>query len=93
MPRKLTDRERRLLRYHGMPAADVARVEHLTVEQVMEIRATLSRRGVTPAPPGAEPDGTQLTMGDVEQLMRDNRAPRAADQELGWTTSSDPHGW
>ena len=46
---KLTYRERRLMRYRGMPARDVARVERMTIIEVLEIRAQLRARGVIPS--------------------------------------------
>ena len=96
---RLTYRERRLLRYHGMPAKDVARVERMTVHEVLEIRAQLRERGLTPTTPGLDQgvyehvDETQMSMGDLDSMMRDNRAPRAVDGDGGWTTATDPEGW
>jgi hypothetical protein len=94
----MTYLERRVLRYHGMPARDVARVEKLTVHEVLEVRAQLRSRGLTPTTPGLDvgvyeqEQQEQLSLGDVDQLMRDNRAPRPVDVEGGWTTETNG-GW
>jgi hypothetical protein len=93
---RLTYLERRIMRYHGMPARDVARVEKLTVHEVLEVRAQLRERGHVPTTPGLDQgvyeQPQQLSLDQVDQLMRDNRAPRAVDGEGGWTTQTDG-GW
>lgn len=94
---KLTQVERRVLRYHGQPAETVAIAERLTIHQVIEIRLALRRRGVVPDFGGSLPDGPPPTCTEdqlsFDHMMRANRAPRAADVELGDTTSTDPGGW
>jgi hypothetical protein len=72
--RKLTQRERRVLRYHGQPASVVATAERMTINEVMEIRAALRGRGIEHSP-NADADMVQLPL-DYDRLMRDNRAPR-----------------
>lgn len=89
----LTQRERTVLRYHGMPARDVARVLMLTVHEVLEIRMTLRERGAAPTSPALEREPRQLSFGETERMMRTNRAPQPASAELGWTTGTDPAGW
>ena len=93
---KLTNLERRVLKYQGMPAKDVARVEHLTLDEVMEVRAQLRSRGHGPSLVEAQPEPhveEQMTLGQVDRMMRDNRSPQAADAGIGWTTVTDPDGW
>jgi hypothetical protein len=75
--RKLTYRERRVLRYHGMPAREVSVALHMSVNEVLEVRAGLRTRGHVPVSSAVEQA--------PEQLM--------IDCEIGWTTETDPEGW
>lgn len=70
---KLTQRERRVLRYHGQPAATVAVLERIPVAEVLRIRLALRSRGVAGISPFAEETQTQL---DLDRVMRENRGPR-----------------
>ena len=77
---KLSHLERRLLRYQGMPARDVARVERLPIERVLAIWHDLRLRGALPALPGPDrPGEAQLSLEALDQLMTSNRAPRAPE--------------
>lgn len=92
---RLTQRERSVLRYHGMPADVVSVALRMRVHEVMEIRAQLRERGVTPSvsEPGAPIIEEQLSLDETDRLMRTNRAPQAANEEIGWTIGTDPAGW
>lgn len=94
MSHRLTYLERRVLRYHGMPAKDVARVEKLSVHEVLEVRAQLRSRGHTPTTPGLDVGAyereQQLSLTEIDQMMRSNQAPR--DSDGGWSTATDG-GW
>jgi len=76
---KLTHLERKMLRYDGIPARDVAVHERCPVHEVLETRARLRARGLMPARPGT-PDAAaattaveQLTFEDLDRAMRSNR--------------------
>jgi hypothetical protein len=78
MSRKLTQLERRVLAYHGQPAATVSALERIPVSEVMRIRAELRGRGAEHSPQSTDtPEQQQLELDDdVDRLMRRNRAPR-----------------
>lgn len=92
---RLTQRERSVLRYHGMPADTVSVALRMRVHEVLEIRAQLRERGVTPTAPAlrAPVIEEQLSFDQTDLLMRTNRAPQVSNVEIGWTTSTDPAGW
>jgi hypothetical protein len=74
MTTRLSYRERRMLLYHGMPARTAAVAERMTIDEVLEVRAQLRRRGVVPSAPEIAPPDTQLTFGAIDALMRSNTA-------------------
>jgi DNA-binding CsgD family transcriptional regulator len=88
---KLTALERRFLNYQGLPASEIARIEHLTVTRVLAIWRSLKDRGVVRvAAEHAGPAHEQLSLDQIDRLMRGNRAPIApANAELGWTTETE----
>lgn len=88
----LSSVERKVLRYHGQPAKTIAVAEGLRLEEVLEAQAQLRSRGVVGITPYAEPTCTEDQLS-FEQMMRNNHAPKASDQELGHTTETDPEGW
>lgn len=92
---RLTQRERSVLRYHGMPADTVSVALRMRVNEVLEIRAQLRERGVTPTAPALHAPiiEEQLSLDHTDHLMRTNRAPRPSNLEIGWTTGTDPAGW
>ena len=80
MAKQLTQLERRMLRYDGIPAERVAVLERRTVHEVLDMRADLRMRGAMPARPGTEAAAAprQLAFAIVEDLahiMRSNRSP------------------
>lgn len=88
----LSDLERRVLRYQGLPAREIARLERITVARVLEVWAALKDRGVIPHTPGVEPHPAveQLTFDQVDRMMRRNCAPKTpANREVGWTTDTE----
>ena len=93
---KLTNVQRRVLRYHGQPADRVSVLERLTVHEVLEARQQLASMGAVGVTPYAEPTPAGRALEDqlsFDQMMRANRAPRPVDVELEHTTSTDPDGW
>jgi hypothetical protein len=72
---RLSYRERRVLLYHGMPARTAAVAERMTIDEVLEVRAQLRRRGVVPTAAEAAPSPTQLSFSAIDSLMRHNTAP------------------
>lgn len=74
MTTRLSYRERRLLLYHGMPARTAAIAERMTIDEVLEVRDQLRRRGVVPTAAEAAPAESQLSFGAIDSLMRHNTA-------------------
>lgn len=74
----LTPLQRRMLRYDGVPARDVAVLERITVARVLEVRTGLQLRGLLAARPGTEAAAheheQQLTFEEMDREMRGNRA-------------------
>jgi hypothetical protein len=87
----LTQLERQLLRYEGMPARDVARAIGCTVDQVTDGWRRLHARGVLrSAPPQQGPAHEHLSFTDFDRMMRENRAPVVpSDPEIGWTPETE----
>lgn len=75
MTTRLSYRERRVLIYHGMPARTVAVAERMTIDEVLEVRLALRRRGVVPSAVEPAPAGTQLSFAAFDRMMRSNSAP------------------
>ena len=77
---KLTQLERRMLGYDGVPAPDVARLERIPVDRVIRMRTALRARGLMPARPGSAAEASapsargQQTFEDLDREMRANRA-------------------
>jgi hypothetical protein len=71
---RLSYRERRMLLYHGMPAKIVAVAERMTIDEVLEVRLALRRRGVVPSVSEVAPADTQLTFASYDRMMRHNTA-------------------
>lgn len=92
---KLSPLERRVLQCHGVPARHVAVAERRTVHEILEIRAMLRERGIGPISPAlqVDPPEEQLSLDQIDRMMRDNRAPQPTDSEIGWTTGTDLDGW
>lgn len=90
----LTQLERQLLRYEGMPARDVARAIGCSPAQVTDGWARLTARGVMRSAPAQQgPAHEHLSFTDFDRMMRTNRAPAIpADPEIGWTPETDG-GW
>lgn len=88
---KLTQLERALLRYQGIPAKDVARACGCTLDQVMDGWAALKDRGVMAGGPAHQgPVQGQLSFTELDRMMRGNRAPvTPADPEIGWTPETE----
>lgn len=88
---RLSPLERRFLNYQGLPAREIARVERLTIDQVLAVWRSLKDRGVVRVAaehPG--PAQEQLSFDCIDRLMRGNRAPVVPrDAELGWTTETE----
>ncbi len=70
----LSYRERRVLAYDGQPAKTCAVAERMTINEVLEVRAELRRRGVVPTAPETATSGTQLTFAAFDSMMRHNRS-------------------
>lgn len=77
MTRPLSQLERSMLLYMGMPARDAARAVRIPVARVLELRADLRARGALPALPSTElePGAGQLSFDDTCALMRSNEPP------------------
>lgn len=75
MNTRLSYRERRVMQHHGRSAKAVALAERMTVDEVLEVRAQLSARGVSPAHPETTVPGTQLSFQAFDSLMRHNTGP------------------
>lgn len=88
---KLDQLERRMLRYHGMPARDVARVERIPVERVLRIWEDLRARGALPALASAELEPEQLSLGELDELMTSNRGCRAAEFTAEYGGNHEAH--
>jgi hypothetical protein len=91
---KLTQLERQLLRYQGVPAHVVAKAERITVDRVLEVWASLKDRGVMAGGPHHQhhegPADEQLSFDQVDRMMRGNRAPvMPANPEIGWTPETE----
>lgn len=90
---RLTQRERRFLNYQGLPAKSIAVIEKLTIDEVLEIWAQLKARGVVRHTIGARPQGPaceQLSLDQLDRMMRGNRAPvTPANPEIGWTPDTE----
>jgi hypothetical protein len=74
----LTQLERRFLNYQGLPADQIARVERMTVDQVLATWRRLKELGVVHATayqPHAGPVHEQLSLDQLDRMMRGNRAP------------------
>lgn len=72
---RLSHRQRQLLLYRGMPAADVARVMRIPVAEVLAMWAELRGRGVVAG--AVEPFvDEQLTLEQTDEMMRTNAAPK-----------------
>lgn len=87
----LSQLERQLLRYEGMPARDVARAIGCSVRQVTDGWDHLHRRGVLrSAPPQQGPAHEHLSFRDFDRMMRENSAPaKPANPEIGWTPETE----
>jgi hypothetical protein len=89
----LTARERRFLNYEGLPAKTIAIVERMTIDDVLEMWASLKDRGIVRHTIGVRPHGPaceQLSLDQVDRMMRGNRAPAApANPEIGWTPDTE----
>jgi hypothetical protein len=89
----LSARERRFLNYQGLPAEQIARVERMTVDQVLATWSSLKGRGVVHATayqPHAGPVQEQLSLDQLDRMMRGNRAPvEPANAEVGWTIETE----
>lgn len=89
---KLTDLERRFLRYHGIPAREIARIEDISIGRVLEVWAALKDRGAIAHTTGVSqgPVCEQLSFDQIDRLMRGNRAPlELRNHEIGWTTDTE----
>jgi predicted transcriptional regulator len=64
---RLSYRERRMLLYHGMPAKIVAVAERMTIDEVLEVRLALRRRGVVPSV-------SEVAFASYDRMMRHNTA-------------------
>jgi hypothetical protein len=87
----LTQLERQLLRYEGMPARDVARAIGCTVDQVLSGWHKLKERGVMRGGPAYQgPAQEQLSFAEFDRMMRGNRAPaEPTNPEIGWTPETE----
>jgi hypothetical protein len=88
---RLSPLERRFLNYQGLPACQIARIEGITVTRVLATWRSLKDRGVVHvAAEHAGPAHEQLSLDQIDRLMRGNRAPtEPANAELGWTTETE----
>lgn len=88
----LSQIERRFLNYRGMPAREIAKAEGMTVDQVLATWRQLKERGVVPSTAYAHegPVLEQLSLDQLDRMMRGNRAPiEPANAEVGWTTETE----
>jgi hypothetical protein len=91
-----TERERRMIQMHGQPADRVAVALRMTIAEVLEMRAQLRDRGLTPRSPAlADATVRQLAFEDLEhrdQLLHANPPLPPTEAELEVTTSTDQLG-
>lgn len=73
---KLTQLERRFVScYQGVPAQNIASAEGITVDRVLSTWADLKQRGLVASVATAAAAQGQLSLDDLDHLMRANRAP------------------
>jgi DNA invertase Pin-like site-specific DNA recombinase len=86
----LTQLERQLLRYEGMPARDVARAIGCSVDQVLAGWDALKRRGVMRGGPRTRARRRNSFPSRVRpDDARQPRPGRAANPEIGWTPETE----
>jgi hypothetical protein len=88
---RLTQLERQLLRYQGIPAKDVARACGCTIDQVLDGWHSLKDRGVMAGGPAHQGRvAEQLSFTQIDRMMRGNRAPvEPVNPEIGWTPETE----
>lgn len=95
---RLSALERRFVsRYQGLPAIEICKVEpSLTVDGVLAVWRKLKEQGVVRAAymPHPGPVQEQLSLDQIDRMMRGNRAPaEPTNHEIGWTTSEPDALW